>query len=241
MTNRDIVKKLRSEGHTVSYRARKDGSIRIKSIDGKKFKDSQGNNEARRMAKSELSDKVRHQRLENQERAKRGIQLRKKKKYKKLSKAQEKLLKKINYRVKKYGGKGRIGKTNAKRIIKEEGADALARKGNELIRKALGLANPFSVQSEASAIVDLGGSHARKTGMNLASKSHYITEDALNEIQLLRYEIKQLGIELWKANGLGYDIDNDQSYIALREKNLTSIDNVITNTYNMVKGYVDGI
>lgn len=241
MTNRDIVKKLRSEGHTVSYRARKDGSIRIKSIDGKKFKDSQGNNEARRMAKSELSDKVRHQRLENQEKAKRGIQLRKKKKYKKLSKAQEKLLKKINYRVKKYGGKGRIGKTNAKRIIKEEGADALARKGNELIRKALGLANPFSVQSEASAIIDLGGSHANKTGMNLASKSHYITEDALNEIQLLRYEIKQYAIELIKANGLAYDVANDPVYVALREKNLTSIDNVIQNTYNMVKGYVDGI
>lgn len=241
MTNRDIVKKLRSEGHTVSYRARKDGSIRIKSIDGKKFKDSQGNNEARRMAKSELSDKVRHQLLENQEKAKRGIQLRKKRKYKKLSKAQEKLLRKINYRVKKYGGKGRIGKTNAKGIIKEEGADALARKGNELIRKALGLANPFSVQSEASAIIDLGGSHANKTGMNLASKSHYITEDALNEIQLLRYEIKQYATELIKANGLAYDVANDPVYVALREKNLTSIDNVIQNTYNMVKGYVDGI
>lgn len=241
MTNRDIVKKLRAEGHTVSYRARKDGSIRIKSIDGVKFKDSEGNNAARLMADSQLSDKRRHQLIENQEKAKRGTRLAKKKKYGKLSKSQEKLLKKINYRVKKYGGKGRIGKTNAKKIIKEGGNDALIQKGNELIRKALGLANPFSVESEASAIVDLGGGHANKTGANLASKSHYITQDALNEIQLLRYEVKQYAIELIKANGLGYDVVNDPDYIELRERNLTSIDNIIQNTYNMVKGYVDGI
>ena len=75
MTNRDIVKKLRAEGHTISYRARKDGSIRIKSIDGVRFKDSEGNNAARLMADSQLSDKVRHQRLENQEKVQETFQI----------------------------------------------------------------------------------------------------------------------------------------------------------------------
>ena len=63
----------------------------------------------------------------------------------------------------------------------------------------------------------------------------------MNEIQLLRYEVKQYAIELIKVNGLGYDVVNDPVYIELRERNLTSIDNIIQNTYNMVKGYVDGI
>ena len=92
MTNRDIVKKLRAEGHTVTYRVRKDGSIRIKSINGVKFKDSEGNNAARLMADSQLSDKRIHHLIENQEKAKRGTRLAKKKKYKKLSKSQGNLL-----------------------------------------------------------------------------------------------------------------------------------------------------
>ena len=39
----------------------------------------------------------------------------------------------------------------------------------------------------------------------------------------------------------GYDGIKYTVYIELRERNLTSIDNIIQNTYNMVKGYVDGI
>lgn len=59
MTLRGIVQQLRTEGHRVSYRVRKDGSIRITSIDGRKFSAqySAGNVEARRLAGKPLSER----------------------------------------------------------------------------------------------------------------------------------------------------------------------------------------
>lgn len=59
MTLRSIVQKLREEGHRVSYRVREDGSIRVTSIDGRKFaaKYSEGNAEARLIAGAPLSER----------------------------------------------------------------------------------------------------------------------------------------------------------------------------------------
>lgn len=47
MTLREIVEQLRQGGSTVNYRARKDGSIVIKSINGRKYKGKAGNFVAR--------------------------------------------------------------------------------------------------------------------------------------------------------------------------------------------------
>ena len=63
MNLREIVKTLRARGHKVGYKARKDGSIRITSIDGNKFnpKYSLGNQTARTLAGGSLSERKRRQ------------------------------------------------------------------------------------------------------------------------------------------------------------------------------------
>ena len=57
MKMRDIVKKLRNEGHSVSYYVRKDGGILIQSIDGQRFTGGTGNMYARAMTGTTLSTK----------------------------------------------------------------------------------------------------------------------------------------------------------------------------------------
>ena len=227
MTNREVVAELRKKGFKVTFRARKDGSIRIKSIEGVKFSGSEGNNRARKIIGQELSERKKQQRLDNLEKAERGKVLKKKYKTKKLTKPQKRALNKINRKIKKYGGKGRIGATSGKKIIKEKGLKGLKEKGKELIRKALGLVAPTRVDGEASAILDLGGTQTYIVADKLLKARYYMIEEFFNEIQRLRYEVKQKGIELIMANGIGYDLENDSEYTSLRELNLNMIDGLI--------------
>lgn len=57
MNVRQIVNKLRSEGHSVTYYVRKDGGILIKTIDGQRFTGATGNMYARAMSGATLSTK----------------------------------------------------------------------------------------------------------------------------------------------------------------------------------------
>lgn len=62
MTLKAIVIQLRSRGHEVRYSIRADGGIRITSLDGKAYRLSEGNREARRLAGTTLSGKAIQQR-----------------------------------------------------------------------------------------------------------------------------------------------------------------------------------
>ena len=57
MNLRQIVDKLRQEGHSITYYVRKDGGILIKSIDGQRFTGATGNAIARSMSGEILSVK----------------------------------------------------------------------------------------------------------------------------------------------------------------------------------------
>ena len=57
MNLRQVVDKLRQEGHSVTYHARKDGGILIKTIDGQRFTGASGNAIARSMSGETLSVK----------------------------------------------------------------------------------------------------------------------------------------------------------------------------------------
>ena len=62
MTMRQIVAKLQSQGHSVSFYVRKDGGILIKSIDGEKFTTgASGNNRAKQILGVETSEARLHQ------------------------------------------------------------------------------------------------------------------------------------------------------------------------------------
>ena len=56
MKTLDVVHKLQSEGHTISYYVRKDGGILIRSIDGVRYTGASGNAMAREMAQVSLSE-----------------------------------------------------------------------------------------------------------------------------------------------------------------------------------------
>lgn len=57
MNLRQLVNKLRQEGHSIVYYVRKDGGILIKSIDGQRFTGASGNKLARAMSGETLSVK----------------------------------------------------------------------------------------------------------------------------------------------------------------------------------------
>lgn len=57
MNLRQLVNKLRQEGHSITYYVRKDGGILIKSIDGQRFTGASGNKLARAMSGETLSVK----------------------------------------------------------------------------------------------------------------------------------------------------------------------------------------
>lgn len=63
MKRKSIVILLESKGHRVDYYRRPDGSIRIKEMDGKVFRGSEGNDYARRVVGKGLSPSQRGQRI----------------------------------------------------------------------------------------------------------------------------------------------------------------------------------
>lgn len=56
MTIREIIELLREQGHEITARERADGGLRITSIDGTKYEGSKGNEVARTMTGSKLSE-----------------------------------------------------------------------------------------------------------------------------------------------------------------------------------------
>ena len=103
MNLKEVVGLLRRQGNSVIYRTRKDGSIRIKSINGMKYKKSQGNAVARAMtgqslSSSQLTQRAQARSIDNVYKPKEKAHV---KKTEGLTKSQREFISKYNARVKR--------------------------------------------------------------------------------------------------------------------------------------------
>lgn len=158
MTLRGIVQQLRTEGHRVSYRVRKDGSIRVTSIDGRKFSAqySAGNAEARRIAGVTLSERRTRQLEKGRAISKKvAAKVRKAKKANRtyvkkapLSPEFKKELRKAQRAIRQKGkGQGTVTASNVRYNIEEYGEEEAMKKLKQQTRYHLGYAYPENIQA----------------------------------------------------------------------------------------------
>lgn len=144
----NIVKELRSEGHTINFRRRKDGGIIVLEVDGKRFQGASGNNYVRSFkGKYALSDKALTARRKNVSTYIKDFKS-KKPQYYKFRKAYNikqhpdimKQLRRVQ-RLARMGEAGTITKDKLRRKIMEEGEDAARAYLNEREMYYRGYAN----------------------------------------------------------------------------------------------------
>ncbi len=174
MTLRSIVQKLREEGHRVSYRVRDDGSIRVTSIDGRKFaaKYSEGNAEARRIAGAPLSE--RRTRQLQKGRTKRAANLAKKAKAPKkapLPTEIRKALRRAQRLIRKKGvAEGTVTAENVRYNIAKYGEEEALRKLNRLSRYYQGYAYEVNVRLLSDRMKADGNKLGSAALVNLAAR-----------------------------------------------------------------------
>lgn len=144
----DIVKILVESGHQIEYTKRTDGSIRITSIDGQKYKASEGNTRARQMTGNVIS-------------ARRSVQLARIQKVtrrrktplpsevkKELARVQRK------WRRKKVRGEGTVTTKNVRYVMEHFGEQEAMRRLLEAERYSEGLAYTENVKALINYIND---------------------------------------------------------------------------------------
>ena len=154
MTTREVVEELRTYGHKIKYRVRKDGGILITSIDGVKYRGAAGNTMARAM----IGDRAMLSR-------KRVTQLKIIKPSKcpkpKVEVLTEDLKSKIKDVQKAYRKnkvpieQGRVTRRLIRKIIKNEGYEAAMQKLKQAERYATGYAISGVVQALAQYVYQL--------------------------------------------------------------------------------------
>lgn len=131
---RNVIEEARKQGHKVVVRKENDGSgetrIRVVSIDGKKYRKSQGNNELRKMMGEELSDRMRQQRKKanlgdgtpsgQSAQREKHVSAKKGEKLPKLTKAEMRQLRRMNARVKRTGHGFRMTVKQRRKMKKEK-------------------------------------------------------------------------------------------------------------------------
>lgn len=134
---RDVVQEARKQGHKVVVRKENDGSgetrIRVVSIDGKKYKKSQGNNELRKMMGEELSDRMRAQRRKanlgdgtpsgQASQREKHVSAKKGEKLPKLTKKELNQLRRMNRKVRKSGHGFQMTVKQRRKMKKERSAE----------------------------------------------------------------------------------------------------------------------
>ena len=209
---RDIVGQLRRQGHRIIYKVRKDGSIRITSIDGRKFSSrlSQGNMTARAMAGKPMSERALHQRRQYSNRI-RKHRIPKKKRAP-LSPELKKAIRRAQRVIRKatQGGKtvGTISTANVRHVLENEGEEAAINKLERAVRYFQGYAYEENVdallmrvhmlqnqfrQSDAAVAAQL----ERLYGKILAKRAVF-REAWINPTYTVLYDIERAG-----ARGMG--------------------------------------
>lgn len=164
-----IVENLRSQGHEITYSKRKDGSIRITSIDSIKFEanKSRGNAMARAMMGETLSERKQAQ----TGRQLRGIAKRQGRKRRNrkapLPESIRRELRKAQSAIRKAtkGGSstGTVSAKTIRKIIAEEGEEAALRKLERATRYFKGYAYPENVDALASYVEKLANDADNKS------------------------------------------------------------------------------
>ena len=198
MTLIDIVETLISEGHKIEYRHRTDGSIIIKSIDGKKYTSlTEGNRTARSMVQGgELSfarasqvkfNVNKYIKLKEGEHKARG----------QIEESLDKQLKKVQklWRENKITGQGKISKKKLRYYIRTEGK----KKAMEYLlgreRYARGIANEANVMFLCQRLERLGLGNGRKYMREIDS--------LIDDIMAMRDSFREEWIE--PCNQIAYD------------------------------------
>ena len=161
---RDVVGQLRRQGHRITYKVRKDGSIRITSIDGRKFSSrlSQGNMAARAMAGKPMSERALHQRKQYSSRIK-NKKIPKKKTT--LSPELRRALRRTQRAIRKAkqgtASTGTVSAANVRRVVEEEGEEVALRKMERAIRYFQGYAYEENVDALLARVKQVGEGLAR--------------------------------------------------------------------------------
>lgn len=163
MNLRQIVKTLREQGHRVGYKVRKDGSIRITSIDGRKYSPrlSEGNRAARSMAGGRLSERKERQLEKGRKTHATNVAKRRKPRPKKLSDRVLKELRKAQRAIRQAGeGKGTVTARNVRYNLDQYGEEETLRR----LRKTTRYYQGFAYEENVRALSDRIMADAHKVG-----------------------------------------------------------------------------
>ena len=147
MTVRQLVTKLQSQGHKVTYYVRKDGGILIKSIDGERFTTgASGNTRARQLLGVELSEAREYQlKYATRQRGRPRFKL-----DKDIEEEYQRVKKLWNKKIKSKKGRphpaGYFGKRGIEWSYKKYGKEENMKKIREAERYAMGIAHTKNVQ-----------------------------------------------------------------------------------------------
>lgn len=193
MTIREIIELLREQGHEITARERADGGLRITSIDGTKYEGSKGNEVARTMTGSKLSE-ARVKQLNV------IIKGSSKKKSTQLPEDLKKEIKRVQRIFRKNKIKGMPTRKNIRYAYKHYGEQEAWRRLGQSERYAKGLAYDENIEwlmkhlemykdSESSSYID-------RILQKIKSKKSVLTEDALQGIYQQLYAWQEGAIDL---------------------------------------------
>lgn len=199
MTTKQVIKKLESMGHKVSFYTRKDGGVRITKIDSTSFTGSTGNKRARAMTGEQLSLRRTAQLSSSYMRTEKGAWGHKKNTKPPLPEEARKLLRKAQRQFRKEGVIA--GTSSAYRFRENErlfGYDEAMRRLRQNIRYAKGLAYVENVESLVQTLEDM-----RNKSVGNQQELEQLT-NIINKINSMKLEFREEWIQKirWKIYDL---------------------------------------
>lgn len=140
----NVIQELSKEGYQIQYRKRSDGGVLITSINGKRFRGSDGNNIARQIAGKQLSAARTTANLKNVTKYIRKTNFKKKHKVKfkrtPINEVDKKLIREIQKLARKSNGAGTTSRDMFRKMVKKFGLEEARQKLNEQYRHLQGYA-----------------------------------------------------------------------------------------------------
>lgn len=150
----NVIQELSKEGYQIEYRKRSDGGVLITSINGKRFRGSDGNNIARQIAGKQLSGAQTTANLKNVTKYIRKTDFKKKHKVKfkrtQIAETDKKLIRMIQKLARKSNGAGSTSRDMFRKMVKKFGLEEARQKLNEQLRHLQG----FAYEGVVDAITD---------------------------------------------------------------------------------------
>lgn len=155
MTTRQVINKLIKEGHKVTYYTRKDGGVRITSIDSQRFTGSTGNTRARALTGESLSERRKVQLSRSYMKTEKGQWGHPKSKKEPLPDEAKRLIRKAQRVFRKQGVIAGTSSTyRFRQNVEMFGYDEAIRRLNQNIRYAQGLAYEENIEAFCLTLED---------------------------------------------------------------------------------------